>query len=139
MVLDILFSVVTQMNKLEMFTFRWFSLPIIVITLAGTVLLLFELISLPIFAFAYIIYFTVYFFTATSKSTKSDLAVTAPAFRIEVLVKCTHCDYKEVKKFNPGDYVFKKLGTCKQCNEGTLYIAGIYGIPLFPTEEESDV
>lgn len=122
-----------------MFTFKWFVLPLSAITIAGMLLLSFGLISILTFGLGYTIYILLYFLTNLSKSSKTNLAVTAPAFRIEVLVKCTHCDYKEVKKFNPGDYVFKKLGSCKQCKEGTLYIAGIYGIPLYPTEEESDV
>ncbi|MCD6484276.1 MAG: hypothetical protein J7L47_04110 [Candidatus Odinarchaeota archaeon] len=127
------------MNKTEIFTFKWFLLPLTAITITGGILMSFGLIQLLTFGLAYILFFFAYLFTATSKSSKADLSITAPAFRIEVLVKCTHCDYKEIKKFTPGDYVFKKLETCKQCNKGTLYIAGIYGIPLYPTEEESDV
>ena len=127
------------MNKIEIFSFKWFLLPLTVITITGILLLSLKFISLFTFGLAYVLYFILYMASTASKSTKADLSVTAPAYRIEVLVKCTHCDYKEIKKFNPGDYVFKKLDTCKQCKEGTLYIAGIYGIPLYPTEEESDV
>ena len=127
------------MNKLNMFTFKWFLVPLTVITLTGLLLFSFGLISILTFGLAYAIYIFLYLFTTLSQATKTNLGVTAPAFRIEVLVKCTHCDYKEIKKFNPGDYVFKKLDSCKQCKEGTLYIAGIYGVPLYPTKEESDI
>lgn len=42
------------------------------------------------------------------------------------LVKCTHCDYSEERDYRKGDYVFKELDRCPKCDEGRLYISGIY-------------
>ncbi|MEQ9714443.1 MAG: hypothetical protein ABGF52_02770 [Candidatus Asgardarchaeum sp.] len=63
-------------------------------------------------------------------------AIIAPAYKIEVLVKCTNCEYKEIRKYERGYYVFKQLEKCPSCKNGQLYIHSIYGIPLQPSEEE---
>ena len=98
------------------------------------------LLSLPIYLplVATIVYvFLINALPALSKTEKLP-AILAPAYRIEVLVKCTNCEYKEIRKFERGLFVFKNLGTCPSCNEGTLYVHSIYGIPLQPSEEEKE-
>jgi len=44
------------------------------------------------------------------------------------IIKCERCDYREERKFQHGDYIFKQVGTCKKCF-GNLYIDDIYVIP----------
>ncbi len=42
------------------------------------------------------------------------------------VVKCGQCSFKQIKNFAMGDFVFKALGKCTQCNTGDLAINGIY-------------
>jgi hypothetical protein len=42
------------------------------------------------------------------------------------VVKCGQCSFKQIKNFAIGDFVFKTLGKCTQCNVGDLTINGIY-------------
>lgn len=42
------------------------------------------------------------------------------------VVKCGQCSFKQIKNFAIGDFVFKTLGKCTQCNVGDLSISGIY-------------
>jgi hypothetical protein len=42
------------------------------------------------------------------------------------IVKCGQCSFKQIKNFAIGDFVFKTLGKCTQCNVGDLSISGIY-------------
>jgi len=42
------------------------------------------------------------------------------------IVKCGQCSFKQIKNFAIGDFVFKTLGKCTQCNVGDLSINGIY-------------
>jgi hypothetical protein len=42
------------------------------------------------------------------------------------IVKCGQCSFKQIKNFALGDFVFKALGKCTQCNVGDLTINGIY-------------
>lgn len=44
------------------------------------------------------------------------------------VIKCEKCDYKEERKFQRGDYIFKQVGTCGKCS-GNLYIDDIYVVP----------
>jgi len=41
------------------------------------------------------------------------------------IIKCSKCDYTEIRDFKMGDYVFKEIGECKNCS-GRLYIKTIY-------------
>jgi len=49
-------------------------------------------------------------------------------YRTVTVIKCEKCDYREERKFQRGDYIFKRVGTCKRCL-GHLYIDDIYVIP----------
>ncbi|MGQ4833274.1 MAG: hypothetical protein ACP6IS_05190 [Candidatus Asgardarchaeia archaeon] len=91
---------------------------------------------LPLLATALYV-FLIKSLSTLSKSEKLP-SILAPAYRIEVLVRCNKCEYKEIRKFERGFYVFKQLGTCPSCNEGKIYIHSIYGIPLHPSEEEKE-
>jgi len=41
------------------------------------------------------------------------------------ILKCSKCDYTEIRDFKRGDYVFKEMGDCRECY-GKLYIKAIY-------------
>ena len=41
-------------------------------------------------------------------------------------IRCTSCDYKEIVRARKGDYIYKELGRCGKCGEGTLFVAGIF-------------
>jgi hypothetical protein len=45
--------------------------------------------------------------------------------RVLTVVLCDKCNFKMVRNFTPGDYVFKEAGKCQQCNE-PMYISQIY-------------
>jgi hypothetical protein len=40
-------------------------------------------------------------------------------------ITCQKCDFKNVREFERGDYVFKQAGPCPKCNN-TLLISAIY-------------
>lgn len=49
-------------------------------------------------------------------------------YRTVTIIKCGKCNYREERKFQRGDYIFKQVGTCKKCF-GNLYIDDIYVTP----------
>jgi len=53
------------------------------------------------------------------------------------VVSCYGCDYREVRDFQKGDYVFKKLGGCSAC-DSEQYISAIYSIPISRVEEKEE-
>ncbi|MEM2146349.1 MAG: hypothetical protein QW279_13375 [Candidatus Jordarchaeaceae archaeon] len=53
------------------------------------------------------------------------------------VVNCYGCNYREVRAFQKGDYVFKKLGACNACNS-EQYISAIYSVPLTKVEEKEE-
>jgi hypothetical protein len=52
-------------------------------------------------------------------------------------VSCYGCDYREVREFQKGDYIFKKLGACSTCGS-EQYISAIYSIPTSKVEEKEE-
>jgi hypothetical protein len=56
-----------------------------------------------------------------------------PVFRTVTVTKCSKCEYTEVRDFQRGDYVYKNLGKCKDC-EGEMYIKSIYTVPVQKTQ-----
>lgn len=53
------------------------------------------------------------------------------------VVNCYGCDYREIRGFQKGDYIFKKLGACSACSS-EQYISAIYSIPLSKVEEKEE-
>jgi hypothetical protein len=53
------------------------------------------------------------------------------------VVSCYGCDYREVREFQKGDYIFKKLGACGACGS-ERYIRAIYSIPMSKVEEKEE-
>jgi hypothetical protein len=49
------------------------------------------------------------------------------------VIKCHKCEYTEIRDFQKGDYIFKELDECKDCNN-VKYIKTIYTI--VPEEEK---
>jgi hypothetical protein len=45
------------------------------------------------------------------------------------VIKCDKCQYTEVRDFQKGDYMYKVLGKCKDC-QGNIYIRSIYTVPI---------
>jgi hypothetical protein len=84
------------------------------------------------------LYFAVLFFImalypalifSRSKPTKEYKTVT--------VVNCYGCDYREIREFQKGDYIFKKLGVCGTCGS-ERYISAIYSIPTSKVEEKEE-
>ena len=48
-----------------------------------------------------------------------------PLPKIVTTTECTKCGFKRLNKFEEGDYVFKSVGECQECNEPML-ITAIY-------------
>ncbi len=44
---------------------------------------------------------------------------------LTTIVECKECNFKNLRKFVKGDYIFKSEGTCQKCDEAML-ITGIY-------------
>lgn len=45
--------------------------------------------------------------------------------KVLTVALCDKCNFKAIRNFTAGDYVFKVAGKCQQCNE-TMYISQIY-------------
>ena len=45
------------------------------------------------------------------------------------IIKCRACDFTEIRDFKRGDYIFKEVGDCKEC-QGKAFIKTIYTVPL---------
>lgn len=45
--------------------------------------------------------------------------------KVLTIALCDKCNFKVIRNFATGDYVFKESGKCQQCNE-TMYISQIY-------------
>ena len=43
------------------------------------------------------------------------------------VIKCDKCGYSEIREFRKGDYIFKEVGKCKDC-DGVAYIKAVYTI-----------
>ena len=48
--------------------------------------------------------------------------------RVLTTLECPKCDFKNIRDFKRGDYIFKKEGTCQKCDE-TMTITGVYREP----------
>lgn len=45
--------------------------------------------------------------------------------RVVTTLECPKCDFKSIRDFQRGDYIFKKEGTCQKCEEA-MTITAIY-------------
>jgi len=45
--------------------------------------------------------------------------------KVLTVALCGKCDFKLIRNFSLGDYVFKEAGKCQQCSE-SMYISQIY-------------
>ena len=45
--------------------------------------------------------------------------------KVSTVLECLSCNYKKVRKFERGDYIFKDAGLCPKCNSKML-ISSIY-------------
>ncbi len=45
--------------------------------------------------------------------------------KVSTTIECLNCSYKMVRKFERGDYVFKRIGECPKCR-GEMIISSIY-------------
>lgn len=69
--------------------------------------------------------FSVYMlFQMRSKPTHSVMEVP----RVLTTLECPKCDFKNIRDFQRGDFIFKKEGTCQKCDE-PMTITGIYREP----------
>lgn len=51
-------------------------------------------------------------------------------FNVVSVITCDHCSFKEIKRFEVGDYVFKEIGECPKCKH-TRVITSIYAEPEY--------
>ncbi len=72
-----------------------------------------------------ILAFTFVLLTVTRMRRGVRIGAYAP-IKVFSMVKCGQCSFKQIKNFVAGDFVFKALGKCAQCNTGDLSINGIY-------------
>jgi len=47
------------------------------------------------------------------------------AIKVLSIILCANCGFKVVRAFTQGDFVYKEVGNCQQCN-GTMRIDSIY-------------
>jgi hypothetical protein len=45
--------------------------------------------------------------------------------RVLTTLECPNCDFKNIRDFQKGDYIFKENGPCQKCDE-TMKITAIY-------------
>jgi len=72
-----------------------------------------------------VVAFTFVLLTLTRMRRGIRIGAYAPV-KVLSIVKCGQCSFKQIKNFAIGDFVFKTLGKCTQCNVGDLSINGIY-------------
>ena len=53
------------------------------------------------------------------------MQVTLELPRVITTLECPKCDFKSVRDFQRGDYMFKESGSCQKCNE-PMKITAIY-------------
>lgn len=58
-------------------------------------------------------------------------------YKTVTVVNCYGCDHREVRDFQKGDYIFKKLGACDACNS-EQYISAVYSIPMSKVKEKEE-
>ena len=68
-----------------------------------------------------------FFFSIMGSAIRSP--VVAPLSRTVSVIKCEKCQYTEVRDFQKGDYMYKVVGKCKDC-QGDMYIRSIYTVPI---------
>jgi len=56
---------------------------------------------------------------------KKPLSLDSEALKVLTVIRCTKCNYKNIKDFEKGDYVLKEVGSCPKC-DGTLLIYSIF-------------
>jgi len=45
--------------------------------------------------------------------------------KVFTTIQCSSCDFKNVREFQKGDYILKKMEPCPKCN-GSMFISSIY-------------
>jgi hypothetical protein len=71
-----------------------------------------------------------FFFSIMGSALRSP--VVNPLSRTVSVIKCQKCQYTEVRDFQKGDYMYKVVGKCKDC-QGDTYIRSIYTVPIQKT------
>ena len=71
-----------------------------------------------------------FFFSIMGSALRSP--VVNPLSRTVSVIKCQKCQYTEVRDFQKGDYMYKIVGKCKDC-QGDMYIRSIYAVPIQKT------
>ncbi len=56
---------------------------------------------------------------------KKPLSLDSEALKVLTVIRCTKCNYENIKDFEKGDYVLKEVGSCPKC-DGTLLIYSIF-------------
>jgi len=52
-------------------------------------------------------------------------------------LECPNCDFQMINSYEKGDYIFKNMGKCSNC-EGNLQIAEIYSVKLAKKQKEEE-
>jgi hypothetical protein len=79
-----------------------------------------------------IIGFLMFSFSFSIMGTALRSPVVTPLSRTVSVIKCQKCQYTEVRDFQKGDYMYKIVGKCKDC-QGDMYIRSIYTVPIQKT------
>ena len=58
-----------------------------------------------------------------SRKRVASMKIEAP--KVMTTIECRKCDFKSVREFQRGDFVFKDLDPCQKCDD-TMIITGIY-------------
>jgi hypothetical protein len=58
-----------------------------------------------------------------SRKRAASMKIEAP--KVKTTIECKKCNFKEVREFQRGDFVFKDLDPCQKCNE-KMVITAIY-------------
>ena len=56
---------------------------------------------------------------------KKPLSLDSEVLKVLTVIRCTKCNYENIKDFEKGDYVLKEVGSCPKC-DGTLLIYSIF-------------
>jgi hypothetical protein len=59
-----------------------------------------------------------------SRKRATNMKIEAP--KVMTTVECKKCNFKSIREFQRGDYIFKELEPCQKCPETKMMITAIY-------------
>ena len=56
---------------------------------------------------------------------RKPLRIGFKAMKVLTTIQCSNCDFKDIREFHQGDYIFKEIQSCPKCNNKAI-VSSIY-------------